>query len=108
MHPAVAFPYNADFDGDEMNIHGPQTEEARAEAEVLLNVANNLISPKNNSNVLGCIGDAISGNFILSESELSKEDDPLLSKTEIASRGQSSSVLVFCNTPPNKKKDGEK
>ena len=26
MHPAVAFPYNADYDGDEMNIHGPQTE----------------------------------------------------------------------------------
>ena len=74
MHPAVAFPYNADFDGDEMNIHGPQTEEARAEAEVLLNVASNLISPKNNSNLLGCIGDAVTGNYILSETEFSKED----------------------------------
>jgi DNA-directed RNA polymerase subunit A' len=74
MHPAACFPYNADFDGDEMNIHGPQTEEARAEAEVLLNVENNLISPKNNSNLLGCITDAVTGNFILGESEMSKED----------------------------------
>jgi DNA-directed RNA polymerase subunit A' len=74
MHPAVCFPYNADFDGDEMNIHGPQTEEARAEAEILLNVNNNLISPKNNTNLIGCIGDAVTGNYVLSESTLSKED----------------------------------
>lgn len=74
FHPAAAFPYNADYDGDEMNIHGPQTEEARAEAEVLLNVESNLMSPKNNSNMLGCIADAITGNYILGESELSKED----------------------------------
>lgn len=32
-------PYNADFDGDEMNLHLPQTEEARAEALVLLAVS---------------------------------------------------------------------
>ncbi|GAI07941.1 unnamed protein product, partial [marine sediment metagenome] len=38
LHPAVAAPYNADYDGDEMNVHVPQTEEARAESEVLLNV----------------------------------------------------------------------
>ena len=74
FHPAVAFPYNADYDGDEMNIHGPQTEEARAEAEVLLNVEANLMSPKNNSNMLGCIADAITGNYILGESELNRED----------------------------------
>ncbi len=74
LHPAVCFPYNADFDGDEMNIHGPQTEEARAEAEVLLNVEENLISVKNNTNLLGCIADAVTGNYILSEGELSKSD----------------------------------
>ena len=74
LHPATCNPYNADFDGDEMNIHSPQTEEARAEAEVLLNVDNNLFSPKNNMNVMGCISDAVSGNFMLSESEISKED----------------------------------
>jgi len=73
LHPAVCFPYNADFDGDEMNIHGPQTEEARAEAKVLLNVENNLISPKNGTNLLGCIADSVTGNYILSETEMDKE-----------------------------------
>ncbi|MDP3992531.1 MAG: DNA-directed RNA polymerase subunit A', partial [Nanoarchaeota archaeon] len=55
LHPAVKTPYNADFDGDEMNIHSPQTEEARAEAKILLEVKKNLISPKNNTNWIGCI-----------------------------------------------------
>ena len=38
FNECVCTPYNADFDGDEMNIHVPQTEEARAEARTLLNV----------------------------------------------------------------------
>ena len=49
IHPAATFPYNADFDGDEINIHSPQTEEAKAEAKILLDVKQNLISPKNNT-----------------------------------------------------------
>src|SRR3989338_1892967 len=47
LHPAVCNPYNADFDGDEMNLHIPQTEEARAEAEILMMVQTQLISPRN-------------------------------------------------------------
>ncbi|MFA5060973.1 MAG: DNA-directed RNA polymerase subunit A' [Candidatus Pacearchaeota archaeon] len=74
IHPAVCFPYGADFDGDEMNIHAPQTEEARAEAKVLLNVNNNLFSPKNGMNFLGCVDDAVSGNYLLENMEVSKED----------------------------------
>jgi len=74
LHPAAATPYNADFDGDEMNIHSPQTEEARAEAKILLDVKMNLMSPKNNTNLVGCIGDAITGNYLLGLHELSKED----------------------------------
>ena len=74
LHPSVTFPYNADFDGDEMNIHSPQTEEARAEAEVLLEIKRQLISPKNNTNMIGCIADAITGNYLLSCSQISKED----------------------------------
>ncbi len=73
LHPAVAAPYNADFDGDEMNIHSPQTEEARAEAKILLDVKKNLISPKNNTNLIGCIGDAITGIYLLGEEEFSKD-----------------------------------
>ncbi len=78
MHPATTAPYNADFDGDEMNIHGPQTEEARAEAKTLLDVKQSLMSPKNNTNLLGCIADAITGNYLLSNTELSKEDSSQL------------------------------
>jgi len=74
LHPAVAFPYNADFDGDEMNIHVPQTEEARAEAEILLDVNQNLMSPKNNTNLIGCIADAVTGNYLLGLTEMSKAD----------------------------------
>jgi DNA-directed RNA polymerase subunit A' len=74
LHPAVCFPYNADFDGDEMNIHVPQTEEARAEARILLNVDNNIFSPKNGTNLIGAIDDSITGNYILGNSKVSKED----------------------------------
>ena len=74
LHPAVATPYNADFDGDEMNIHSPQTEEARAETKVLLEVKKNLFSPKNNTNWIGCISDSITGGYLLGLKEFSKED----------------------------------
>ncbi len=74
IHPAAAPPYNADFDGDEMNIHVPQTEEARAEAKILMDVNQNLISCKDNSNILGCVADSITGNYLLSNIELSKSE----------------------------------
>jgi DNA-directed RNA polymerase subunit A' len=84
LHPAVVTPYNADFDGDEMNIHSPQTEEARAEAKILLDVKKNLISPKNNTNLIGCIGDAITGNYLLGEEEFPKDyANQMLFKSEI-------------------------
>jgi DNA-directed RNA polymerase subunit A' len=68
LSPAVCNPYNADFDGDEMNLHIPQTEEARAEAEILMQVQTQLISPRYGLSVMGCKQDAISGNFILTKS----------------------------------------
>jgi len=67
LNPAVCHPYNADFDGDEMNLHIPQTEEARAEAEILLEVKNNLISLRYGLSIIGCVQDAISGNYILTK-----------------------------------------
>lgn len=85
LHPAAAAPYNADFDGDEMNIHSPQTEEARAEAKILLDVKENLISPKNNTNFIGCVKDAITGNYLLGkEDSIPKETaNQLLYKSNI-------------------------
>ncbi|MFA5175892.1 MAG: DNA-directed RNA polymerase subunit A' [Candidatus Nanoarchaeia archaeon] len=75
VSPAVCFPYNADFDGDEMNLHIPQTEEARTEAEVLMSVRKHLITPKDGSNVIGCIEDAIVGCYLLTkELTLTREE----------------------------------
>ena len=67
LNPAVCAPYNADFDGDEMNLHIPQTEEARAEAEVLMEVQTQLISPRYGLSIIGCVQDAISGNYLLTK-----------------------------------------
>lgn len=67
LNPAVCNPYNADFDGDEMNLHIPQTEESRAEAEILMDVQTQLISPRYGLSVIGCVQDAISGNYLLSK-----------------------------------------
>ena len=47
FNECVCSPYNADFDGDEMNLHVPQTQEAKTEASQLMGVMNNLCTPKN-------------------------------------------------------------
>ncbi|MEK6908667.1 MAG: DNA-directed RNA polymerase subunit A' [Nanoarchaeota archaeon] len=74
LHPAVVFPYNADFDGDEVNIHSPQTEEARSEAETLLNIKHNIMSTKNNSNLIGLTLDSLTGNYVLGKDNFEKSD----------------------------------
>jgi len=75
INPAVCAPYNADFDGDEMNLHIPQTEESRAEAEILMQVQTQLISPRYGLSVMGCLHDGISGNYLLTkEQEMPRED----------------------------------
>ncbi|MFT7615648.1 MAG: DNA-directed RNA polymerase subunit A' [Candidatus Woesearchaeota archaeon] len=69
LNPSVCHPYNADFDGDEMNLHIPQTEEARAEAEILMLVETQLISPAYGLSIIGCMQDAISGNYVLTSND---------------------------------------
>ncbi|QKX64314.1 uncharacterized protein TRUGW13939_11488 [Talaromyces rugulosus] len=66
MNECVCNPYNADFDGDEMNLHIPQTEEARTEAMELMGVKNNLVTPKNGEPIIGAIQDFISAAYLLS------------------------------------------
>ncbi|MCM2325154.1 MAG: DNA-directed RNA polymerase subunit A' [Candidatus Woesearchaeota archaeon] len=75
LNPAVCAPYNADFDGDEMNLHVPQTEEARAEAEILMEVRTQLISPRYGLGIIACNHDSIGGNYMLTKSlEMKRED----------------------------------
>ncbi len=65
MNPIVCKPYNADFDGDEMNLHVPQTEEGKAEAEQLMLVQKQIISPRFGAPVITFEEDGISGAFLL-------------------------------------------
>jgi DNA-directed RNA polymerase subunit A' len=58
-------PYNADFDGDEMNMHALQNEEARAEARVLMRVQEQMLSPRFGENILGAIQDHVTGTYLL-------------------------------------------
>ncbi|WP_276997209.1 DNA-directed RNA polymerase subunit A' [Haloquadratum walsbyi] len=65
LNTVVCPPYNADFDGDEMNMHALQTEESRAEARVLMRVQEQLLSPRFGENIIGAIQDHISGTYLL-------------------------------------------
>jgi len=69
LNPAVCPPYNADFDGDEMNMHALQTEESRAEAKILMMVQENILSPRFGGPIIGGIHDHISGLFLLTRFE---------------------------------------
>ncbi|GAB0091474.1 DNA-directed RNA polymerase [Sergentomyia squamirostris] len=68
-------PYNADFDGDEMNLHLPQTEEARAEAWILMGNKSNLVTPKNGELLIAATQDFITGGYLLTQKDefLTKE-----------------------------------
>ena len=69
INECVCTPYNADFDGDEMNIHVPQTEEARAEAAELMNVKNNLATPRNGEPIIAAIQDFVTAAYLLSNKD---------------------------------------
>jgi len=76
LHPSVCPPYNADFDGDEMNLHVPQSEEAWAEAILLMRVQEQLISPRFGGPIIGALRDFITGAYLLTK------DDTTLTKQE--------------------------
>ena len=67
FNECVCQPYNADFDGDEMNIHVPQTIEARTEALLLMGVKENICTPKNGENLIAATQDFITCSWLLSQ-----------------------------------------
>ncbi len=75
LHPAVCPPYNADFDGDEMNLHIPQSEEARAEALTLMRVQDQILSPRYGGPIIGAIRDFLTSAYLLTK------EDTLLTKS---------------------------
>lgn len=69
FNECVCTPYNADFDGDEMNLHLPQTEEARAEALVLMGNKSNLVTPRNGELLIAATQDFITGAYLLTQKD---------------------------------------
>ncbi|HYB04238.1 MAG TPA: DNA-directed RNA polymerase subunit A', partial [Nitrososphaerales archaeon] len=67
LHPAVCPPYNSDFDGDEMNLHVPQSEEARSEALTLMRVQDQILSPRYGGPIIGGIRDFLTAAYLLTK-----------------------------------------
>ena len=109
VSPSVTAPYNADFDGDEMNIHVPQREEARAEAENLMLVEDQIISPRHGHAIVAPTEDHITGAYLLSLDETSfskNETADLLSMAGISElpkpdlKGRYSGKLIISQLLP--------
>jgi len=65
MNVADTKPYNADFDGDEMNMHMPQNDEAEMELKHLAAIKYQIISPANNKSIIGIFQDSLLGSYLL-------------------------------------------
>ena len=92
-------PYNADFDGDEMNLHVLQSQEARAEAKVLMKVEEHILSPRYGGPIIGMLHDHITAAFLLTY------QNPTFRRAEVT---YLLSKLNYPIPPPaGKDKDGE-
>ena len=65
LHPLVAAGFNADYDGDQMAVHLPLSDEAQREAKELMSAVNNLLKPADGSPVLNINQDVVLGNYYL-------------------------------------------
>ena len=100
LHPSVCPPYNADFDGDEMNLHVPQSEEARSEAILLMRVQDQLISPRYGGPIIGGLRDFITGAYLLTK------DDTTLTTQEFSNLAMLGGYEGDLPQPASKGKDG--
>ncbi len=73
LHPLVCTAFNADFDGDQMAIHVPLSEEARAEALVMMLGSHNILGPKDGKPIVTPGQDMVMGNFYLTMEETKDE-----------------------------------
>lgn len=75
LHPLVANGFNADYDGDQMAVHLPLSDEAQAEARELMSATNNLLKPADGSPVLSIGQDVVLGNYYLTYVKPSAQTD---------------------------------
>jgi DNA-directed RNA polymerase III subunit RPC1 len=91
INECICKPYNADFDGDEMNIHIPQTQKARAECISLLHLVMNIFSPGTGESIISATQDFLSASFVLT------------SKNQFFTQKQIGRILNFIETDENEK-----
>ncbi|MBQ7137317.1 MAG: DNA-directed RNA polymerase subunit beta' [Bacilli bacterium] len=75
LHPLVTPAFNADFDGDQMAVHVPLSDEAQAEARLLMLGANNILNPKDGKPIVTPSQDMILGNYYLSIEKAGEEGE---------------------------------
>ena len=80
LHPLVCEAYNADFDGDQMAIHVPLSEEAQAEARLLLLAAEHILNPKDGKPVVTPSQDMVLGNYYLTMEDEGREGEGMIFK----------------------------
>ncbi|MGC8586199.1 MAG: DNA-directed RNA polymerase subunit A' [Candidatus Micrarchaeia archaeon] len=84
IHVSAAYPYNADYDGDEMNLHVPQSIEARAEAKYLMQPRNLILSPRDGKPIMFIEEDELSGMYHLTkDGAFYTKDEAVLMLSEI-------------------------
>ena len=82
LHPLVCAAFNADFDGDQMAVHVPLSEEAKAEARLLMLGANNILNPKDGKPIVTPSQDMVLGNCYLTIEKAGEEDEGRVFKDE--------------------------
>ena len=80
LHPLVTEAYNADFDGDQMAIHVPLSDEAQAEARLLMLAAGHILAPKDGKPIVAPSQDMVIGNYYLTTEEDGREGEGMVFK----------------------------
>ena len=78
LHPLVCTAYNADFDGDQMAIHVPLSDEAVAESRLLMLAAHHILAPKDGKPIVTPSQDIVLGNYWLTQAERGREGEGMI------------------------------
>ena len=80
LHPLVCAAYNADFDGDQMAIHVPLSDEAQAEARLLMLAAHHILSPRDGEPIVAPSQDMVIGNYYMTIEDKGREGEGMIFK----------------------------
>ena len=80
LHPLVCAAYNADFDGDQMAIHVPLSDEAQAEARLLMLAAHHILSPRDGEPIVAPSQDMVIGNYYMTTEDKAREGEGMIFK----------------------------